>query len=132
MNKKLLYIIFILVAILAVINYIAGAFYFYWTISWFDNVVHFLGGVCVGLISIWIFYVMGLLTKGRPSLKRAILTSLAFVLAVGVAWEIFEYLIGATQSTESYPLDVFHDLLSDMVGAIVAGYIGIKEKFYHA
>lgn len=41
-------------------------------------------------------------------------------MAIGGAWEIFEYVNGITFSTEGYALDTIHDLIMDAVGVTFA------------
>ncbi len=130
MKHKLLFLTFISVAVLATLHFIASAFYFYWTLGWFDNLMHFLGGFSIGLLSLWFYFHSGIIKKLVPNQKQAILKSLFFVIVIGVGWEVFEYLNGLTQSTESYPLDVIHDLIADSVGAIVAGDLASRKKLY--
>jgi len=130
MNRRLLYLILFFVAIVASLNYIAGMFYYYWTIGWFDSFVHFLAGISMGLFSIWIYFQSGLFVKSIPERRQAVLISIICVLVIGIGWEIFEYANGLTQSTESYSLDTIHDLISDTLGALVAGGLAMQKKFY--
>lgn len=130
MRYKFLLLALISTVVVAGINKIASMFYLYWTIGWFDNLVHFLGGFTIGLFFIWICFVSGVFSKNYPGRKKAILYSVVGVLIVGIGWEIFEYVNGLTQSTESYSLDVAHDLISDILGAIIAGDIGSRKKLY--
>lgn len=130
MKYRLLYLILFLVVVVASLNYIAGIFYYYWTIGWFDSFVHFLAGISIGLISIWIYFQSGLFKQSIPEKREAVLISIICVLVIGIGWEIFEYANGLTQSTESYSLDTVHDLISDTLGALVAGGLAIQKKLY--
>ena len=119
---SLLYIAFGFVIILGALHFIADAFYLYWTLWWFDNVMHFLGGLSLGFLSLYIFYESDFFL-GKIPFSRAVIISLVFVMIFGGAWEVFEYVNGLTQSTEKYSLDVVHDLFSDVLGAILAPLI---------
>lgn len=130
MKHKLLYLILFFVVLVASLNYIAGVFYYYWTIGWFDSFVHFLAGIAMGLFSVWIYFQSGLFKKSIPEKRQAVLISIICVLAIGIGWEIFEYANGLTQSTESYSLDTIHDLISDILGALVAGGLTAQKKLY--
>ena len=113
------------------ILHIAGSFlYLYWTLDWFDSLVHFIGGVSVGFFALWTFWDSGLWKKERPKQFSALITTVLVVIIVGAAWEIFEYVNGLTQSTEGYKLDTIHDMIADTLGAIVAGAWGVKKIFY--
>lgn len=130
MKPRLLFISFFLIALLGALHFIASEFYFYWTISWFDTMMHFLGGISLGLFSLWVAYSAGLFKKMPLSRSAIIVTAFFSVLIIGVGWEIFEKMNGLTQSTEGYRLDTIHDLLADMAGALVAGFIGGCSKLY--
>ena len=114
-KNLLLYIGFGLVSLVWVLNLLAITFSFYWTLGWYDYMMHFLGGLAIGILVIWLLSL-------RASLPKSFLIVFIGVMAVGVGWEIFEYLNGLTFSTEGYALDTFHDLLMDAVGAVAAYY----------
>ena len=114
-KHSLLYAGLGLVILVWVLNFIALTFYFYWTVGWYDYLMHFLGGLSIGVLAIW-----ALKIENR-SLK-AFLVAFVSVMVVGVGWEIFEYLNGLTFSTESYKLDIAHDLIMDALGATTAYY----------
>jgi VanZ family protein len=130
MRHKLLFLTLASIILVAILNFAAMFYYFYWIFGWFDNVVHFFGGFAIGLLSIWIYFQSGLFKKIVPEKRQAILTSIACVLVIGVGWEIFENLNGLTQSTESYSLDIVHDLISDFIGSVVAGGLAVNKKLY--
>ncbi len=115
----LLYTSLVLVILLGVLHFIAETFYLYWTLWWFDNVAHFLGGLALGYVSLYIFCGSGIF-KGKISLAQTMLASFVLVMILGSIWEIFEYANGITESTEKYSLDIIHDLLSDALGVIFA------------
>jgi VanZ family protein len=127
---SLLHLSFWLMALLAGLNLVGIAFYFYWTLWWFDILMHFLAGFSGGLFAIWFVFYAGLFSKRAPTILEAIFVSLLAIAIVGVVWEIFEYLNGITLSTQSYSLDVTYDIIADLVGAIVAGIVGVKEIFH--
>ena len=117
-----LYTSLVLVILLYVLHFIAGVFYLYWTIWWLDNVTHFLGGLSLGFLSLYIFYESNIF-QGKISFSKAVFISLVFVIILGGVWEVFEYVNGLTLSMEKYSLDVVHNLLSDALGAILAALI---------
>lgn len=126
---SLLYIALVITALVAVLDFIAMSFDLYWSLWWFDNVVHFLAGLAGGCVAVWFLFDSGLFYKKPPTIVQSIIGAFVLLMIVGVAWEIFEYANGLTQSTESYPLDTFHDLLSDAAGSVLAGLIGVKSIF---
>lgn len=112
-RRPLLYIGFGLAIILWILNFIALAFYFYWTIGWYDYLMHFLGGLTLGVLAVWAFKIE------RSSLK-SFLAVFTIVMVAGGVWEVLEYINDAAFSTEGYVLDTTKDLIMDAVGAAVA------------
>ena len=122
---------FILILVIGVLHIVATEFFLYWTLPWFDNLLHFLGGLWVGLSSIWYIYFSGFSGKFTVKLnKRNLLTvSIASVIVICVLWEIFEIYAGVLSFVENYPLDTSTDLLMDTLGAAVASvYTALKFK----
>lgn len=108
-----MYTAFGLVILLWILDRIALAFSLYWTIGWYDYMMHFLGGFIVAVL---VFWFLGL---GEKSLKSFWIV-FALVIIIGVGWEIFEYLNDLTFSTQTYALDTTLDILMDALGGIVA------------
>lgn len=127
---SLLYVGLCLITVLAILNFIAISFYFYWIFWWFDMMIHFLAGLTGGLIAIWFLFDSKLFYRHVPGVSGAIFGALIAIITVGVAWEIFEYVNGLTQSTEAYATDTTYDLIADMLGAVLAGIIGSREVFH--
>ncbi|MBX4189183.1 hypothetical protein KW785_01140 [Candidatus Parcubacteria bacterium] len=130
MKRRLLWIAFTLIALLGLLHIVASKFYFYWDISWFDNVMHFLGGLSLGFFLLWFWFASGVFERSTPGKREAFVVSLVSVMLIGIGWEFFEFVHGLTQSTEAYSLDTFHDLSADFLGAAVAGLIGRRRSFY--
>ena len=118
-----------MVAILLVFHLIALAFYFYWTLWWFDIMMHFLGGIIGGFITIWFLFDSDIFYTHVPSGKETALLAFAVVLMVAVLWEVFEYKAGLTGSEPRYISDVFSDLAFGTLGATLAGMVAAKEIF---
>lgn len=130
MLKQPLFIInFILILIIGILHISAMEFYLYWTFPWFDIPMHFLGGLWVGVTSIWFFFFSGHAGKFTSQLTtRNIFTvSIASVIVIGILWEIFEIYAGVPMLTADYPLDTSVDLLVDILGAIAASIYAVVE-----
>ena len=129
MRKPLILLTFALVLLLGVFHQVGSMFYLYWSLPWFDNVAHFLGGLAIGVLSIWVIY--GLILRSTPSSVKVMLTTIFSVLIIGVGWEIFEHIYGIANPTGgNYVTDTTHDLIADTLGAILAGIIGRLKKLY--
>ncbi len=94
----------------------AGSFGWYWTFRWFDNPMHVLGGVLAGYFGIVANTIRHMNKANRPSLWVALLSA----LAVGVAWEVLEYVYGLSGLDPIHRFDTIKDLVNDMMGGVIA------------
>ncbi|MDQ3076272.1 MAG: hypothetical protein M3Q34_04045 [bacterium] len=113
------------------LNTIAVKFYWYSSIWWFDMFMHFLGGVWVGLILLWVF-------PSKSLNKNYFMKIILGILAVGLAWEVFEYIFYNTIAQNPFDLkDTISDIFFDMMGGVVSVFyfsktiIHIKEIEYN-
>jgi len=126
-KTTLLYFALLATAILAILHLVAMDFYLYWTVSWFDNLMHFWAGVAGGLTALWAFYNSGIFFKHSPKLWEVIVISLSCIFVVGVAWEYFEFVYGLTGVDAShYISDTLTDLTMDLLGSVLASIVGMK------
>jgi hypothetical protein len=95
-------------------------------ISWYDELVHFLAGVWVAILIIWISEKIKLPLFFKKLLREKFaLTIIISTLIVGLIWELFEFgLIQYLLNTYEYQaglqpsnLDTLSDLLMDIAGA---------------
>src|SRR3990167_4015099 len=95
-KSSFLYTAFGVIVVIGALHFIAEAFYLYWTIWWLDIIVHLLAGFSGGLVIAWFF--------GPTSTLKSAMLILVGMLIIGIAWEVFEYVL---------------DLVADMMGAIL-------------
>lgn len=108
MSSRLwLYAALVLSLLVAVLQQWAIADYLYWRYEWFDIIMHYLGGLTVGV------FLVALLRKFRP---RAF--AILFVLVV-VSLEVFEYMFGLPREA-NYVSDTLLDLVMDVLGGSAA------------
>lgn len=112
--------VFYVAILLVAVHLFAVTYFLYGFIWWFDIPLHFLGGLWVGLFSLWIFF--DDIKKVRVSRSvRVLIVGVVGAFTFGIAWEFFEYFVGITNNTiGNYPLDVIKDLTMDMVGGYVS------------
>lgn len=101
-----------LVAVLGLLQVVALEQFLYWRIWWFDMVMHFIGGLIIGAVSVFIT------TYITPLKKYSFLVFLTLLVGVGVGWELLELTTGMFRE-ENYTLDTSIDLLMDTIGAVV-------------
>ena len=124
-RRKILIYLTILICFLALVSLGATKFYWYQSIWWFDMPMHFLGGLFVSFLLIYLFYST---TTKQPIAKSAFLLLLG-VLAVGVGWEIFEYIFNNVIGGQIFnPLDTLSDIFFDMAGAIIGIFICYNKR----
>jgi hypothetical protein len=125
----------LLVAIIALVNYGAIKFHWYYSLWWFDMPMHFLGGVWIAMLITWYLADENFTIE---SVGRVILG--AFI--VGLAWEVLELLLNEQFVQNAYDLpDTLSDIFFDLSGAFTAVFyvalriMHISEsrlKFYNA
>jgi hypothetical protein len=103
---------------IAIVHGVALEFFLYWKYLWLDIPMHLLGGVCVAFgYSVLPFFRINL-----PPKYRTFAWYLAFVFAVGVIWEIFEFVNGLSViAGENIFTDTAGDLFNDLIGGCI-GY----------
>jgi CDP-diglyceride synthetase len=124
-NKKKFFVsLSLLVFFIFILNTLAGKFYWYYSIWYFDMIMHFLGGLWLGLVFIWIFLI-------KKSLKtdqffglldiRLIIQIILCVLIIGVSWEIFEIVFNNIIAGDTFNLlDTVSDVFCDLAGGTFA------------
>lgn len=131
-SKPLFKEMFGVLIIIGVIHFLGTIYFWYWKFLWLDTPVHFLGGLCVGLATLFIasFFI------DRPeTVKRfnIIFLAIGSAFVVGILWEIFEYVFGISlASHDVFIRDTVTDLVFDSVGGLVAGIYGygvLKKSF---
>jgi len=103
-----------LVGSICVLTFLALEFSWYYSLWYFDIIMHFLGGAWLGLFALWLF--------PRHSLFKI----LAFVFLFGFGWEVYELVVdyAVVHDFSHFDLcDTLSDLVCDMAGGMVAFYI---------
>ncbi len=99
-----------LIAVIFVLNFLANKFYWYYSIWYFDMIMHFLGGLWVALAYLY-------LVSATDINQRLVWKTLGAVLLIGVGWEIFEfYFINHVAENPFDQVDTLSDLFFDLLG----------------
>jgi hypothetical protein len=126
-NKRiLLFEVFLLAIIVAIAHKMALSLYLYWTISWFDILMHFLGGALIALLALFFIYDKKFF---HFDIKRPIVIfsiAVGSVLIVGLSWELWELYFGMSD-IEIDKWDTVLDLIMDILGAVFA-YFYARNK----
>ena len=121
---KSLFVVQAFILVMTALLHAAGLFLFLqWYFWWYDIMLHFLGGLWVALMFQWL--------AARQKATVLIIPTLLAVCLVGVAWEIFEILIGSPREA-NFAFDTSLDILMDVIGGILgyasAAYILAKRS----
>ncbi|MDE2400010.1 MAG: hypothetical protein KGL67_03345 [Patescibacteria group bacterium] len=126
-RKKLIKTLSFLTVTLFLVNSLANKFYWYSAIWYFDMIMHTLGGICLGLASVYFF-------PPKDSSLKSLLKILLFVFVVGVGWEVFEIIFyNIIAQTPFNALDTISDVFFDLAGGGLAvlyflkNYISIEK-----
>lgn len=123
-NRYLVPSIVVMIVVVA-LHWIASFEGFYWTVAWYDVMMHFLGGLWTFLFGLWIFNTQYALRIARLVTIRNLLI---FVFVVGFLWEVHEILLGfASFSHPDYWIDTPQDIVLDMLGAAFGAFIYRKQ-----
>lgn len=116
MRLRILAMVLVVIALVAFLDIYFGINKgYFWTLWWWDVMEHMLGGVALGLAGAWAMMGIG----KQPTFVACV----AAALAVGIVWEIFEYMVFGTGAAVfmSYPLDTLKDIIDDCIGGVIAG-----------
>jgi fatty-acid desaturase len=112
-----LIILFLLSALVfAVTHLIATAGSLYWYYSWFDILMHFWGGLLIGL------GVHAVCRLKSVSVHPTLTVVLVTITAAVVSWELFEWFTGLYNPVQ-YALDTAQDVLLGFSGGLLTHFI---------
>lgn len=124
--KKIPSIIIAIFVLICILYSLSVSLYFFWTLWWFDIVLHILGGMWVALIALWYTRVRVLSSE-----KKAFAVALIASFGIGVLWEVFEYVTGTTFAHDNYIFDTLSDLAADIAGGGIAFIYARKKWIVH-
>ena len=114
-----LFLIALIALLVAVLQFVAFKFFFYWTLWWYDVMMHGLGGFLIGSIAAWAY---AFELKQRVKLNT-FFWIVGATLLIGILWEVFEYAVGFRLYDglyQSYISDTLSDIGMDIAGALAA------------
>jgi hypothetical protein len=124
--------LFLLISV-TVLNFLAFKNFWYWHWPWFDQPMHFMGGLLAGLVSVQIFLFFFHKDWRDVGGGEIILISLAGSLLVGILWEFLEFTADKlyVARVELKTLGMLyegwrgslHDLLFDLIGSLTAAIL---------
>lgn len=122
-QRRILIAAVVLIWVILMLQIAAQIWYLYWVLDWYDNVMHFLGGVWLGLL------IYALFSRRYAELFRYKVLMILFVvsgtLLIGFLWEGMEFFLDLILGTNTFQPDLpdtMSDLALDMLGSIVATF----------
>jgi hypothetical protein len=111
--------------LVAVLHLIAIALSLYWIIEWFDILMHFLGGMTMAYLALFLFFTSGYLKRTAEVKNNKFVVFLVvtmFTAVIGLGWELWELFVGIS-SVYLDMADTILDLIMDMLGALFLLFI---------
>ncbi|OHA88257.1 MAG: hypothetical protein A2653_00765 [Candidatus Zambryskibacteria bacterium RIFCSPHIGHO2_01_FULL_43_25] len=94
----------------------------YFIYGWLDLVVHFLSGIAIGVTFLWLYMKQALKNGQRKTFAKVLLVSIFTALLIASAWEVFEFKIGLTFTSNNYAFDTLTDILITVVGGLISAF----------
>ena len=136
MNKQQIpKVLLLFIIMIGVANALADHFFLYWRLPWLDMLMHFLGGVWIGLAILWIYYLSGKF-KNIPENRRRISYIYFFAgtaaMIIGIFWEIFEFSLDFFVVFNEFNgfYDTASDILLAVIGALFAAKYFVSKEYY--
>lgn len=119
----------VLAGVSGVLYYLGNIFYLPWTYWWYDVLLHFLVSFTGALGIFWGLFDSGIIFRGRfGSRVGMVLLVYLCVMAIGIGWEVWEYVNNLLDNHEGYVFDTINDLILDSIGAFLAAIIATRRN----
>jgi len=117
-----------LIVLIGILHLIGLHLFLYWPDGYYDILMHFLGGMWVGLTAVWLMFFYPV-SRAHVFRANAVLATVVIsLLVIGTGWEVFEYVYNVTMTGANYVADTTADYLMGMAGALCAAvYILWRE-----
>jgi hypothetical protein len=112
----------LLVLVVLILLHVLGSYFsLYWVLSWFDVLVHIVGGLWVALVFLWLASVMGQINSLKEYRAKSFLIAFVAAVLIGVIWELLENFTQITFIKASgYSLNTALDIFNDGLGGLLA------------
>ena len=102
---------------------------YYERFPYLDTIIHFQSGILLGIVGFVLVYILNGQKTKALELSPGFISffARAFSLAIGVVWEIYEYIIDLTlgfNMQETGLPDTMSDFIFNAIGALIVGLVG--------
>lgn len=120
----------VLLVVIALVNALAGEYFWYWQMRWFDMPMHFAGGAWIAGVAIWWKFFSKGVAPVPVSFARLALWGIGGALVVGLGWEVYESTVSFfIEGHINDILDTASDLVFDVLGGLaVAGTVFVLQR----
>lgn len=125
-EKKALFALTGLIYVIAALHIAALYFFWYWSIWWYDIMMHTLMGFWIG--SMTLIIASRKIDTGGNFIRFGLPILVAFI--IGILWEMFEWHIDrfVIVRFQTDIIDTLSDLASDIAGGLMATLIGFHRN----
>lgn len=109
--------------IVFVLQIIGQKFFLFITISWFDNVMHTLGGLCTAFFFIALSYCF----YSEQKKSAIFIVAMLSALIIGTTWEIMQFHYIWMRNVAGYMIE---DTITDIVFDLLGGFLAYRYVFY--
>ncbi len=113
---------------LFVVNSLANLFYLYQNFSWFDQFMHFSGGIIGGLFLTWFFYGKYSDMFRKDQFWKIILINTVFFLIAAGLWEALEFGVQDWFDID-YALAEINDSVNDLILGTLGNFVALLYYF---
>lgn len=121
-RKKLIKHLVFLMFFIFLTNFLAEKFHWYFSIWYFDMIMHFLGGFWVGFFFLYTFLAKDPVLPTAGLFLKIILST----LAIGILWEFYEYFLNVVSFTSFDFKDTLSDIFFDLLGSFASIFYFFK------
>lgn len=117
----------ILLFTIFVLHIAALYFFWYWSIWWYDLLIHFLGGIFIGGLALTLFKRS---TAENGDFLSILFVTVSVVAFFGIVWELFELSVDSiiAFNDQNDRLDTITDLAVDITGGLIAPFFFWKRS----
>ncbi len=105
-----------------ILNSLTSYFYWYQSFPWADMVMHFLGGITVGLFFVFVFYKTYLVWHKEHKFFHTILLNSLLFIGVAILWELMEFSVQHLFNID-HVLATFGDSVSDTICGLLGSLV---------
>ncbi len=117
----------VLLYVIAALHIAALYFFWYWSIWWYDILVHILGGVWIGGMAL--FFISRTHMKTPHSLFVRFVFPFLIVAVFGTLWEAFEWNVDQIIlfRFQNDIVDTLSDIGADIGGGLIASFLWFRQ-----